>query len=117
MLAVEAVPHDWLFPQVAAVVHHGGAGTTAAGLRAGVPAVVVPAMADQPYWGRRLHELGAAPAPIPRHRLTAPKLAAAIRGAVMDPGLRSNAVRLGKLIGGEDGLGAAVRIIRATVGA
>ena len=55
---LKAVPHDWLFPQVAAVVHHGGAGTTAAGLRAGRPTVICPFFGDQPFWGRRVHELG-----------------------------------------------------------
>ena len=54
---VDSVPHDWLFPRVAAVVHHGGAGTTAAGLRAGLPTVIVPFTVDQPFWGWRVHEL------------------------------------------------------------
>ncbi len=61
-----AVPHDWLFPRMAAVVHHGGAGTTGAGLRAGVPSIIVPGANDQPFWGRRVEALGAGPAPIPR---------------------------------------------------
>ncbi|MFD0652644.1 glycosyltransferase [Streptomyces malaysiensis] len=61
ILTVGDLPHDWLFPRTAAVVHHAGAGTTAAGLRAGVPAVAVPAMADQPFWAARLHRLGVAP--------------------------------------------------------
>ena len=70
MLWVGAVDHEWLFPRCAAVVHHGGAGTVAAVLRAGLPSVVVPHMIDQYTWGRRLRELGAAAAPIPRRRLT-----------------------------------------------
>ncbi|MFJ9786552.1 glycosyltransferase [Amycolatopsis sp. NPDC101161] len=64
LLAVTDVPHDWLFPRSAAVVHHGGAGTTAAGLRAGVPALVCPVFADQPYWGDRVYRLGAGPRPL-----------------------------------------------------
>ena len=60
--AIDDVPHDWLFPRVAAVVHHGGAGTTAAGLRAGIPTVVVPILADQFFWGARVRALGAGPA-------------------------------------------------------
>ncbi|MCP4593378.1 MAG: glycosyltransferase family 1 protein, partial [bacterium] len=63
---IESVPHDWLFPRTAAVVHHGGAGTTGAGLRAGVPGIVVPFGGDQPFWARRVEALGVGPAPIPR---------------------------------------------------
>lgn len=58
ILSVQAVPHDWLFPQVRAVVHHGGAGTTAAGLRAGRPTIVKPFFADQFFWGDRVQEMG-----------------------------------------------------------
>ncbi len=61
---VDALPHDWLFPRMAAVVHHGGSGTTAAGLRAGIPTVIIPVFGDQPFWGQRVFELGAGPAPI-----------------------------------------------------
>ncbi|GAA0806646.1 glycosyltransferase [Spirilliplanes yamanashiensis] len=84
VLSIGEVPHDWLFPRVAAVVHHAGAGTTAAGLRAGVPAVAVPVLADQPFWAARLHALGAAPPPLPLRRLTADTLAAAITEARRD---------------------------------
>ena len=59
VLLIDAVPHDWLFPRTSVAVSHGGAGTTAAALTAGTPQVVVPHMADQPFWGRRVHELGA----------------------------------------------------------
>jgi sterol 3beta-glucosyltransferase len=116
VLALPSVPHDWLFPRMAAVVHHGGAGTTAAGLRAGVPSVIVPAMADQPYWGRRVRALGVGPAPVPRHRLTAERLAAAIRAATADDGMARRAAALGALIRDEDGLAAAVPIIERVLG-
>ena len=72
---LDHAPHDWLFPRVAAVVHHGGAGTTAAGLRAGKPTLVVAHLADQPYWGRRVHELGVGAKPIKRQKLTVEALA------------------------------------------
>ncbi|MGP9527947.1 glycosyltransferase [Glutamicibacter sp. AOP5-A2-18] len=81
VLGVGAVPHHWLFPQVAAVVHHAGAGTTAAGLRAGVPAVPVPIFTDQPFWASRLHRLGAGVAPIAYKNLTVNSLAQAINEA------------------------------------
>lgn len=105
-------PHGWLFPRMAAVVHHGGAGTTAAALRAGVPSVVVPMMSDQPFWGRRVHELGAGTRPIPRSRLTAGNLAAAITEAVTNRGMQEKAADLGLKISAEDGLGQAVTAIR-----
>ena len=68
--AAVALPHDWLFPKMRAVVHHGGAGTTGAGLRAGVPSIVVPFTMDQPFWASRVHALGVGPKPIPRPKLT-----------------------------------------------
>lgn len=75
---IDTVPHDWLFPQVAAVVHHGGAGTTAAGLRAGRPTITVPFFGDQPFWARQVYKLGVGPAPIPSAQLAVKPLAAAI---------------------------------------
>jgi sterol 3beta-glucosyltransferase len=109
---LSSAPHSWLFPQLAVVVHHGGVGTTAAGLRAGVPSIVVPFMADQPYWGQRVHDLGVGPAYIPRKRLTAEKLAAAITQAVSDSAMRQRAAALGERIRSEDGIGRAVDFIR-----
>jgi len=109
---VDSIPHSWLFPRVAAVVHHGGAGTTAAGLRAGVPSIVIPFFADQPYWGQRVADLGVGPAPIPRQKLTAERLAQAIQIAVTDKTMRQRAVDLGSKIQAEDGVGNAVEIIQ-----
>ena len=102
--AADNLPHSWLFPQMAAVVHHGGAGTTGAGLRSGVPSILVPLTADQPSWARMLHALGVGPAPIPFQTLTAERLASAIRQAVSDPAMRQRAADLGKQIQEEDGL-------------
>jgi len=110
---VGAVPHSWLFPQVAAAVHHGGAGTTAAGLRAGTPTVVVPFISlDQAFWGRRVAALGAGVRPIPAARLTAETLAGAIATAVGDPAMGRTAAELGARIRAEDGVAAAVAVIR-----
>ncbi|AGL18690.1 glycosyltransferase [Actinoplanes sp. N902-109] len=100
ILQTGPLPHDWLFPRTAAVVHHAGAGTTAAALRAGVPAVAVPVLADQPFWARRLADLGVSPAPIPLPRLTAERLAGAITAALTK---RDRAARLATRIAGEDG--------------
>lgn len=108
---IESVPHDWLFPRTAAVVHHGGAGTTAAGLRAGVPSIVVPVFGDQPFWGWRVAELGVGPRPIPQARLTARRLAGAIDQALGDPGLRGRAAALGEAVRAEAGVARAVELI------
>ncbi|NBB85774.1 MAG: glycosyltransferase [Bacteroidetes bacterium] len=108
---LDHVPHDWLFPRVAAVVHHGGAGTTAAGLRAGRPTVICPFFGDQPFWGRRVHTLGAGPAPIPQQHLTAERLVRALRAATADPALAARAEALGRKIQCEDGITTAVGFI------
>lgn len=111
VFVVDEVPHAWLFPRLAAVVHHGGAGTTAAGLRAGLPTVVVPFFFDQFLWAWRVHQLGAGPRWIPRKRLTAERLASAVTRAVGDAGIREKARTIGDLIQREDGVGRAVSII------
>ncbi|KAL2846895.1 UDP-Glycosyltransferase/glycogen phosphorylase [Aspergillus pseudoustus] len=72
-------PHEWLFDHVAAVVHHGGAGTTACGLRHSKPTLIVPFFGDQPFWGAMVAAAGAGPAPIPHKQLTVDALAAGIR--------------------------------------
>jgi UDP:flavonoid glycosyltransferase YjiC (YdhE family) len=108
---IESAPHDWLFPRMAAVAHHGGAGTTAAGLRAGVPTVIIPFFADQPFWGQRVAALGVGPAPVPRRKLTAERLAAALDAATGDPQMRRRAVEVAEALRGEDGVGAAVAIV------
>lgn len=107
----EFIPYDWLLPHVAAVVHHGGAGTTAAGLRAGKPMLICPFVADQPFWGNRVAALGAGPPPIPQRKLTADQLAKAIQQIVADKQMRQRAVELGEKIRAEDGVGNAVEFI------
>lgn len=108
---LDSAPHDWLFPRMAAVVHHGGLGTTAAGLRAGVPSIIVPFTADQPFWGRTVYNAGVGPRPIPRRQLTARKLAAAIQQATTDSTMRQRAAELGDWLVKEDGATEAARII------
>jgi len=110
IFVLESAPHAWLFPRMAAVVHHGGAGTTAAGLRAGVPSVVIPSGLDQFAWARRLLELGAAPPAVPRKSLTAEGLAAAIRSSLR-PGIVAQARLLGEQIRSENGAQQAAQMI------
>ena len=111
VFVVDAVPHDWLFPQMAAVVHHGGAGTTGASLRAGKPTVICPVVGDQPFWGRRVAALGAGPSPISLRKMTAESLADAIKTAVADQAMHRRAAALGEKIRAEDGVGRAVDVI------
>ena len=109
IMAVDAVPHTWLFPRMAAVCHHGGAGTSAAGFAAGVPSIIVPFANDQFAWGQRAFDLGVGTAPIPRKSLTASNLATAIQQTTQ-PQLCAEAANLAAQIATEQGAahGAAV---------
>ncbi|GGR02552.1 glycosyltransferase [Kitasatospora griseola] len=111
VLTVGQLDHAALFPRVAAVVHHAGAGTAAATLRAGAPSVPVPVTADQPFWARRLTAIGAAVAPIPFRDLTAERLASAIRQAVTDPSHRECAAAAAARMAKEDGAGRVVDLV------
>ena len=118
ILSVGELPHDWLFGKVAAVVHACGAGTTGAGLRAGLPAVAIPEPGgDQPFWARRLRELGVSAATLSRRKLTADRLAAAIDAALSDPSHRTHAERLASAVAAEDGAGQVVTAVEKLVGA
>ncbi len=108
IMAIDAVPHAWLLPQMAAIVHHGGAGTTAAALRAGTPSVVVPVFGDQLFWAQRLHALGVAPPALPRRQLTSQKLAAAIQQTLTDPTMLTRRQELATRLQAEDGIARAV---------
>lgn len=110
---IDSIPHAWLFPRVAAVVHHGGAGTTAAGLRAGVPSIVIPFFGDQPFWGQRIADLEVGPQPIPRKRLTVERLSRAIQQATTDLSMRQRATDLGANIQAENGIAKAVEVVRS----
>jgi sterol 3beta-glucosyltransferase len=106
------VPHDWLLPRCKSVIHHGGAGTTAAGLRSGIPNIVVSFAADQPFWGARVHKVGAGPRQIPVKRVTVEKLITALAEAGGDI-LRNSAQAVGRKIRGEDGVGDSIKFIEA----
>lgn len=111
IFALDSVPHAWLFPRMAAVIHHGGAGTTAAGLRAGVPSILIPHMGDQHFWAKRVEELGVGPHSIPVRRLTSDRLAACINITVNDQKIRLKAAILGERIRQEDGIAQTIKII------
>ncbi|WKG05057.1 glycosyltransferase [Mycolicibacterium sp. HK-90] len=116
VMAVGEIPHDWLFARAAAVVHHCGAGTAAAGLRAGVPTVAVPAgYGDQPFWARRLFEFGVGPRPIPQRRLSAENLGAAIHETLANYDYRARAAALAARLGAEDGAGRVLDAVEAAL--
>ncbi|MFC8799520.1 glycosyltransferase [Promicromonospora sp. NPDC057138] len=104
VLRLDSAPYDWLFPRLAAAIHHGGAGTTAAGLRAGIPTIITPVAADQFSWGRRVADLGVGPEPIPVKTVDANRLTAAINQATTDEGMRERAADLGVRLRQEDGI-------------
>ncbi len=111
VLFVDNVPHDWLFPRMAAVVHHGGAGTTGAGLRAGVPSIIPAFVGDQCAWADHTVKLGVGPRVPGIKQLTAEKLAEAIHTAVNDSALRARAAALGAKIRSENGIARAVEVV------
>ena len=108
---IDYVPHSWLFPRMKAVVHHGGAGTTAAGLRAGVPSLIIPFLFDQFFWANRVAELGAGPNPIFYRNLSNVSLARGINQAVSDLELRKKSAGIGESIKVEDGICHAIQVI------
>lgn len=111
-LFLESAPHDWLLPRCASVIHHGGAGTTAAGLRAGIPNIVVPFAGDQMFWGKRVHAIGAGPRPIPIRALVPERLSSALIEAD-ESAFREHAQLVGRAIRAEDGVANAIRVVES----
>jgi sterol 3beta-glucosyltransferase len=114
LIYFDAVPHEWLLPRCKMIVHHGGAGTTSAGLRAGIPNVVVPFTTDQPFWGRQVHAVGAGPKPILVNKLSTENLTRAIIDAE-DKAIRKQVQILGQSIRSENGVQYASRLITSYV--
>lgn len=112
---ISEAPHDWLFPRMAGIVHHGGAGTIGTALRSGVPSLVLPYNYDQPFWARRVFELGVGPAPIPLRDLTEDRLAHALHRLLHDKEMGQRAAELGRRMRAEDGCARAVEQILATI--
>lgn len=112
---VEYTPYEWLFPRMAGVVHHGGSGTTGFALRSGVPSMVVPFGADQPYWGERTRLLGCGPGPLPFKTLTAERLASALQRLTADSAMQARAREFGEQLSAEDGIGAALERIERSL--
>ncbi|WP_375451390.1 glycosyltransferase [uncultured Devosia sp.] len=104
----DALPHDWLFPRMTAIVHHGGAGTTGAALTAGRPSIIIPYAVDQPFWASRVVAMGVGPKPVPRRRLTRKALATIIAEAIGNHDMQRRAADLGALLRQENGVHGAV---------
>ncbi len=110
-----SIPHEWLLPKAAAVIHHGGFGTTSAGLKAGIPSMAVPHIIDQFLWGQKLAELGVGPNPIPRTKLTVESMSQALMALTQDEEMRIRACELGKKIQAETGVDKAVALINESL--
>lgn len=117
VMEIGDLPHEWLLGRVAAVLHHGGAGTSLEALRQGLPSVVIPFVNDQFFWAWRLHSLGVAPPPFEADAMTPEALAAALQAVLHDPALRARAAALGEGLRAEPGLARAVEAIEREVAA
>jgi UDP:flavonoid glycosyltransferase YjiC (YdhE family) len=113
-LYIDSAPHDWLLPKCKMIIHHGGAGTTSAGLRAGIPTLVIPFTADQPFWGNRVHAIGVGPKPILVTKLSVEKMVDAIVEAESNI-ILERAQFIGRKIRSEDGVESAVKLIESHV--
>jgi len=114
LYVIEAVPNHWLYPQMAAVIHHGGAGTTAAGLRAGTPTIITPVMGDQTFWGKRVAAIGAGPDPLPAKKISASAIESRVRRVMQDRMIAERVAAIGDSIRSEDGIGSAIATIEST---
>ena len=115
VFAIDDVPHDWLFPRMKAVIHHVGAGITAAGLRVGVPSITAPFAVDQIHWAHNIVELGVGPKTPMIKKLTVESLASSINQAINDSGIIARASALGEKIRVEDGVAQAIQIIQSHI--
>ncbi len=110
-MMLDKVPHDWLFPHMAAVIHHGGAGTTHAGLWSGVPSVALPFFGDQDFWGQRLFGMGCGPRPVKQSQLDANKLTHLIQALIKQPNYSKRSQELSQRMRSEGGVKEAVSLI------
>jgi len=108
-------PHDWLFPRVRAVIHHGGIGTTAEGLRWGKPTLIIPFVGDQLFWGERIRALGCGPRPISRQNLTVRKLTKAMLDLSSNHGYSARALEIAQMLSRETGVRTAADLVEREI--
>ncbi|MDO3385653.1 glycosyltransferase [Gilvimarinus sp. SDUM040013] len=114
---VESLPHDWIFPKVRAIVHHGGAGTLAAGLRAGKPTLICPIFGDQPFWGKLVHRMKLGPPPLKQTKIQRKNFGIALSDLIENRAYKINAEKISRLILAEGGVEYAVDLVEELVGA
>lgn len=107
----EAMPHSWLLPKVKAVVHHGGAGTSAAAMKAGIPSIIVPFFFDQHFWSWQMKKMGVATKPLFRKKFNAQRFEKVLLEALHNEELKAKAEKIGQLIRNEDGVAKAIQIL------
>ncbi len=112
IFCADFIPHSWLFPRCMAAIHHGGAGTLAVALRAGIPSIIMPVAADQPFWAKRMESLGASPPPLWPRKATPDLLAEAITRVSSDMDMRMRTVQIGRQIANESGVEIAVEVLQ-----
>lgn len=105
------MPHDWLFPQLAAAIHHGGAGTTAAAIKAGIPSIAVPSFADQVFWGQQISKISVGLPPIKKEELSVEKLLKAIKELTSNQDIRMKVLQIGNQVKKENGAEKAASLI------
>ena len=110
LYVLQDAPHDRILPFAHSALHHGGAGTTMASAKAGIPCAICPFFGDQPFWARRMYDLGVSPPPLSRKRITTEAIAGAI-DAMDAPSLRDRAASLGEQVRQEEGLKSAVALL------
>lgn len=116
VFAAEGIPHPWLFPKMRYILHHGGAGTTGAAARAGIPSTAIPFSADQAFWARQIHGLGIGPAAPPARRLTRGRLEAILQDVLVNPAYMHRARTLRERLLREDGVASALEVIQTQLG-
>ncbi len=115
ILHVDTIPHGWLFPRIAGVIHHGGAGTTAAALLAGKPSLICPFMGDQSFWANTVYELGAGPLPIPQRNIRVENLVQSLNQLTQNRQMHVAAEDIGEKLRHENGVEHTVSILEKLI--
>jgi UDP:flavonoid glycosyltransferase YjiC (YdhE family) len=116
LYVAKSIPHAWLFPRVSAVIHHGGAGTTGAAVRAGIPSIIIPFFFDQGFWADRLEKLGAGPPRLSKKALSRQTMATVINNTLNNQTIHDTLKKLSAKLNAENGVNNAVNLLLTTMG-